>query len=937
MSKKGGYYCAFKNCRGLSRRDKRSFFRFPKDPQRSKQWVVACDRNDLLEKTPIELFNSYRVCAKHFTDTMFLNDLRNRLQPNSVPMQLDPPDDSDDSLDVDKKKDETANSQDPVENILKKISADEFFKATGIRINEPVSAIKATQEYLQNSSPSDHVYSSTRDNDFINIDGSTLAIDIDDNEQLNSVEAFNYQDLINSLPFNNTSNTDSSSLETDKDVRVERIPQTILDGQDIITSPSPLNSMSDTFETLAVMTQTDNIYQDATQTELFLVDEKLDKTSQTESIIIDQLEESTQTSTSFFDDNKAVDTKLEQSSQTESCLLKDKTSKKKFKKLLENKKNEILELKDKVQQNFVSMMDNITLEQYELLTEKFFPKETSDFIKIQAQLFKKKNNNRKYSLEFKKQCLSLFLTGPRTYKNLQKIFCLPALTLRLNVKTGHSQTSKMNAESKINIHHSSLVGLKAELLRKKAEVEAAKAKFENVGPVNRSKPKERKTQEKQNKKQTEKDGKDNLSEEVEDVKALKKSKLMLQAKSRLYEKLAKSHNNMNPNFLVDFEHKPDSSDHSEEENSKNNGVNENESDYDSDDGWVEYTDCFGRTRKCLREDLPKMQEKDDYLMKTVVEKEQHKEKKEKPLFFEDRVPEKEPEIEMMRRKWEEETAKLANKVDIHYQDVLFDEARTHGVGYYAFSQDEEERAKQQENLMKLRKETEQKQKENQEIRDMKERMQQNRLRVARLRQRIRAGLPAEESEEETVEASSTDPLRVKTEEKEENEEKEKTESDTNQSKSSSDEKQASTKRKHEDVENKIEAFGKVLGKSNEWYVMSQEEWTMKKRKERIQEFAPVYNNFQRGESFDLKNCDANKNQDLPKSNQDESSSDSDIIGPLPPPNYAPDLKEQIPLPPANDVSQISEDSTDHASVNIADQIAAGLKYLRKQFESKHHQ
>lgn len=33
-------------------------------------------------------------------------------------MQLDPPDDSDDSLDVDKKKDETANSQDPVENIL---------------------------------------------------------------------------------------------------------------------------------------------------------------------------------------------------------------------------------------------------------------------------------------------------------------------------------------------------------------------------------------------------------------------------------------------------------------------------------------------------------------------------------------------------------------------------------------------------------------------------------------------------------------------------------------------------------------------------------------------------------------------------------------------------------------------------------------------------
>lgn len=54
---------------------------------RSKQWVEACDRNDLSDKTPIELFNSYRVCAMHFTDSMFLNDLRNRLQPNSIPVQ----------------------------------------------------------------------------------------------------------------------------------------------------------------------------------------------------------------------------------------------------------------------------------------------------------------------------------------------------------------------------------------------------------------------------------------------------------------------------------------------------------------------------------------------------------------------------------------------------------------------------------------------------------------------------------------------------------------------------------------------------------------------------------------------------------------------------------------------------------------------------------
>lgn len=86
---------------------------------RSKQWVKACDRNDLLEKTPIELFNSYRVCAKHFTNSMFLNDLRNRLQPNSVPMQLEPPEDLEDFSDeVDKNKNELSESPDPVAKIL---------------------------------------------------------------------------------------------------------------------------------------------------------------------------------------------------------------------------------------------------------------------------------------------------------------------------------------------------------------------------------------------------------------------------------------------------------------------------------------------------------------------------------------------------------------------------------------------------------------------------------------------------------------------------------------------------------------------------------------------------------------------------------------------------------------------------------------------------
>lgn len=32
-----------------------------------------------------KLYNNYRVCSKHFAHYMFLNDLKNRLQPHAVP------------------------------------------------------------------------------------------------------------------------------------------------------------------------------------------------------------------------------------------------------------------------------------------------------------------------------------------------------------------------------------------------------------------------------------------------------------------------------------------------------------------------------------------------------------------------------------------------------------------------------------------------------------------------------------------------------------------------------------------------------------------------------------------------------------------------------------------------------------------------------------
>lgn len=79
--------------------------------------------------------------------------------------------------------------------------------------------------------------------------------------------------------------------------------------------------------------------------------------------------------------------------------------------------------------------------------------------------------------------------------------------------------------------------------------------------------------------------------------------------------------------------------------------------------------------------------------------------------------------------------------------LSFAEARTHGVGYYSFSTDEEERLRQQEQLRNLRKETLENQAAAQEAAVRKKKQMQERLRAARRRKRERLGLPPEEDSE----------------------------------------------------------------------------------------------------------------------------------------------------------------------------------------------
>lgn len=83
---------------------------------------------------------------------------------------------------------------------------------------------------------------------------------------------------------------------------------------------------------------------------------------------------------------------------------------------------------------------------------------------------------------------------------------------------------------------------------------------------------------------------------------------------------------------------------------------------------------------------------------------------------------------------------------MYIKSICFLEARVHGVGYYGFSKDEKERARQQEALKKLREETQREQKKAEQLKEMRDRQLATRARAARNRKRARMGLPPEEEQ-----------------------------------------------------------------------------------------------------------------------------------------------------------------------------------------------
>lgn len=97
----------------------------------------------------------------------------------------------------------------------------------------------------------------------------------------------------------------------------------------------------------------------------------------------------------------------------------------------------------------------------------------------------------------------------------------------------------------------------------------------------------------------------------------------------------------------------------------------------------------------------------------------------------------------MRSKWEAEMEELRNKTDVHYQDVLFDEKREHGVGFYKFSTDDQRRTEQMATLNELRSNTKVEQAKFHQDQDKRQSGMADRLNKMRMRKAKEMGIQLE--------------------------------------------------------------------------------------------------------------------------------------------------------------------------------------------------
>ncbi|XP_016992609.2 coiled-coil domain-containing protein 174 [Drosophila takahashii] len=455
----------------------------------------------------------------------------------------------------------------------------------------------------------------------------------------------------------------------------------------------------------------------------------------------------------------------------------------------------------------------------------------------------------------------------------------------------------MNDPNKaISVNLSSLLSLKAELLRKQHEVRVAKATQSSATDFRPTKSSGDKEESKdRGYKKVSGSSSDGVKVyEAEDQAQLDKSRRVLEAKSKFYDRMTRNGGALNSddNCLVMFNRKKQEKADEEQPQSKyesrqrlssssssSSGGDSSDDEHHQDDDEVEYIDCLGRTRKCLRKELKEAQRRDRQLAESMPERidqtkanwmidtkgsrdqenSHHTDNEDDGDSYIGPRPSESVFSEALstmtkhdeqRLNWERKEVENVEKTDVHYQDVFFDEARTHGAGYYAFSTDEEERRKQQAELEQARKATTAEQTRRNEMRAKRDRLVADRVLAAKNRIRARNGLPPISKEEyEQEEQRKKDESAAETAEREREEQERKEAIEKKKAKEEAEleelrkehvrdwdkDKPGVSKRRDSDDDETPEEWRY----KSERQPMSQEEWNEKQRAKRHTEFAPM--------------------------------------------------------------------------------------------------
>ncbi|GAB5589993.1 hypothetical protein Unana1_04893 [Umbelopsis nana] len=225
----------------------------------------------------------------------------------------------------------------------------------------------------------------------------------------------------------------------------------------------------------------------------------------------------------------------------------------------------------------------------------------------------------------------------------------------------------------IDVSSASALDLRAQLASQRESFDLDRQKGKAI-PASERRPNKKPTVwARQNKGVAGRAGKD-AKVELEDVggHTLEASRAALQRKAKLYDEMRKrkryNDDSDDENQLIDFDRKQVSD-------------SDNESETDGkDDPWVDYVDEYGRTRTVRQSQVPKPRSPSP------------------EVSFEPAYPVFTTADRQSERKNEEEEESQRYNAD--------QEIRTKGVGFYAFSKDEQERQAQMEELKRLREQTE---------------------------------------------------------------------------------------------------------------------------------------------------------------------------------------------------------------------------------------